>query len=557
MIVNYVNKAKGTKASMALLLHDILTESAQKTPDAVAVVCSSTEITYSELEKRSTRFAVHLRGLGVKRGDRAGIYMRKSIAYVAAMFGVLKVGAIYVPIDWFSPVGRTEMIVDDCGITMMIVCPEGMNKLTRSSNAAFFNGMNYCVLDEKSGICRKTSGGNVDGKNNGEPEDTITIDGDILAGDPAYILYTSGSTGKPKGVLISHQNALTFITMAVPFFNIDESDKILNIAPFQFDLSVFDLYCAFHSGGSVVLVTERESVFPVEICKLISGHSITIWNSVPSTLIQLLTRNVVDERTFGSIRLILFAGEPFPPKFLRQLMEKCHHAAVFNLYGQTEANTSMYFKVDKPPEDDSIQIPIGKPFPHYNVFALDENDRMLHLPGEEGELYIRSSAVACGYWGDREKTDEQFVTNPLRQAWAEKVYRTGDVVCLDGDRNYVFLRRKDTVIKSRGFRIDLGEIEAVINKVPEVQQSAVVALPDEFIGNRLVAVVALRPESAMNSESCLKAFSGQLPKYMLPEKVVLCEQLPYTATGKVDRKKIADTIGDWYFNNMQELSWNC
>jgi L-proline---[L-prolyl-carrier protein] ligase len=361
-----------------------------------------------------------------------------------------------------------------------------------------------------------------------------TIDSDL-----AYILFTSGSTGNPKGVMISHRNSLTFVNSAHDFFEIGVNDRFSNICPLHFDMSVFDLFVAFKAGASVVIVPESTTIFPSQLAEYIEKKKISVWNSVPSALTLLANFTNLDKYDFSSLRLILFAGEVFPIKYLRQVQKAVPGGRFYNVYGQTEANSSTYYWVEHIPSDDTAILPIGRSLPNFEVFALDEQGKKVSKPGEKGELYVRAASVALGYWDDVEKTQECFVKNPLEPSSNEIVYRTGDLVRLDSDGNYVFLGRKDHMIKSRGYRIEIGEIETVLCNHPEVKTAVVIPIPDELIGNRISAVIVPLTPGKIEKEDILKYCSKYLPKYMVPEIFEFRDSLPATSSGKIDRKKLS------------------
>jgi acyl-coenzyme A synthetase/AMP-(fatty) acid ligase len=244
----------------------------------------------------------------------------------------------------------------------------------------------------------------------------------------------------------------------------------------------------------------------------------------------------------SSMRLILFAGEQFPLKYLRRLQEIIPKARFCNMYGQTEANSSTYYWVDKLPLDFKNSIPIGKPFPNFDVFAIDDNGKLVDAPGNEGEFYVRASTVALGYWGEHDKTLKAFVQNPLRPDTHERVYKTGDRVRLDTDGNYVFLSRNDFMIKSRGYRIEIGEIETILCNHPEIKNAVVIPIPDELIGNRLFAIIEPLCPGQINKDTIVSYCAKQLPKYMVPEIIEFRDSLPTTSSGKVDRKSLSSSL---------------
>jgi amino acid adenylation domain-containing protein len=444
-----------------------------------------------------------------------------------------------VPIDPASPVRRLSYIVEKCGIKTLVTFQEKLTKLEK----AFPESVPFrqAVLMDGTESVSSTVGPLqlIDGQSLSEEFEDCAPNVNIVDTDIAYILFTSGSTGNPKGVMLSHRNSLTFVNSACRFFDIQKEDRFSNIAPLHFDMSIFDIYVAFKAGACVVVIPEAVAMFPAKLAEYIVEKKITVWNSVPSALSLLATYNNLPACDFSNLRLILFAGELFPLKYLRILQEVLPNARFCNMYGQTEANSSTYFWVERVSEDDKSSLPIGKSLPNFEVFALDENGIRIDAPGQEGELYVRASTVALGYWDEPEKTEKAFVRNPLRPELREHVYKTGDLVYLDSDGNYVFSGRKDHMIKSRGYRIEIGEIETVLCSHPAINKAVVIPIPDELIGNRLLAVVEPLAMDQLTRDDVLKYCMMQLPKYMVPETVRFYDSLPMTSSGKVDRKKLS------------------
>jgi amino acid adenylation domain-containing protein len=533
---------------MAFLLHQLLSESAAKYPHKKAVIFQDQSITYFELDKNSNRLANILIEHGIRRGNKVGIYMSRSINSIIALFGVLKAGAAYVPIDHLCPGNRLKYIIDKCQIEFLISSQEKLTNIEKSFPERLpfktILMMNDFNTEEKiSGSVNLLAWGKLQVNANPNKPDVNVIDTDL-----SYILFTSGSTGNPKGVMISHLNSLTFVNMASDFFQSTENDIFSNNSPLHFDLSIFDFFVAIKTGASVSIVPESVSMFPAKLAEFIEKNKITVWNSVPSALSLLATYTDLSRFDLSKLRLVLFAGEVFPVKYLKQLMKNTPSAQFYNVYGQTEANSSMYYLIDKIPEDDSCLIPIGKPFPDFDVFALNENNKKVIGPGQKGELYVRASSVAFGYLGDTEKTNEKFVKNPLKLDSNEKVYRTGDIVSLDANGNYIFLGRVDHMIKSRGYRIEIGEIETLLANHPQVKNSVVVPIPDDLIGNRIAAIIVPLNNNSLKKEDILRYCAKQLPKYMIPEIIVFSDRLPETSSGKTDRKKLAEQIKLCHFS---------
>jgi amino acid adenylation domain-containing protein len=521
------------------LLHHLLKHSAKQNPEKEAFVYKENSITYAELEKKSNGLALKLLQMGVKKGDRIGIFLGKSLEMIISLFGILKVGGIYVPIDPSSPANRVAFIINHCGIECLITSSRNLGKLFSGFNEKLSIQRAVIVgLDDPDAFRNKIHAEYLPWN---EVFDVLNPDlptFDVSDTSPAYILHTSGSTGNPKGVVVSHLNALSFVKMAADFFNISPADRFCNHAPLHFDLSVFDIFVGVRCGATVMLLPEFYSTFPVKITEYIEKEEISIWNSVSSVLAMLVDKGALEKFNFDSLRIVHFSGDVMPVKVLRILRKFMRNASFYNIYGQTEANSSMFYPVREISEADSWRIPIGKPFPNFDVFALSDSHKMISQPGEEGELYVGSSTVALGYWNADSMTSEKFVPDPRYPSLKKIVYKTGDLVRMDEHGNYVFTGRKDQMVKSRGYRIELEEIENVLLNHPGIKNAVVIPVPDELIGNRIVAVVVPVSREAMRKEDIVLHCAALLPRYMIPEMIDFHDSLPMTSSGKIDRRKI-------------------
>lgn len=292
------------------------------------------------------------------------------------------------------------------------------------------------------------------------------------------------------------------------------------------------------AGGTIVIVPEKLSIFPVRLVKLLQDERITVTYLVPSILSLMVSYGKLDSHNLSNLRLILFAGEVFPIKYLRQLVMAIPGAEYYNLYGPTETNVCTYYKVQpKDLEPERTQpVPIGIACENIEVFAVDEHDQLVTEVGQEGELWVRGSCVAQGYWGASAKTAQNFVQNRFQSHFGEVAYRTGDIVKLDENgTNWLYVGRRDHMIKSRGYRIELGEIEAALYDHKGVKEAAVIAIPDDLVGNRIKAfVVPLESNNLTVKE--LEAHCGQrVPRYMIPETIEFRNELPKTSSGKINR----------------------
>lgn len=336
------------------LLPHLLVESAMRRPKNLAVLFKDRVMTYSELDADSNRLARLLARNGVMPKDRIGLLLGKSIESIVCLFGVLKAGAVYVPIDPTAPVARMRHIMRNCGIRFLIASDKSAGKYFDEPGAS--DGWPDTVL-----LTDPVKAGNDIRDYSARTlhwEDLSAFDNLSIPSipgievDPAYILHTSGSTGIPKGVVISHRNAISFIEMAADFFGIREEDRLCNHASLTFDLSMFDIYVAIKTGAAVVLIPENLSMFPVKLAEYISATSITVWNSVSSVLSLLAVRGTLEKYRFPELRVVIFSGEVLTVKYLRTLMTHMKETVFYNIYGQTEANSSTFYRVNVIPAND-------------------------------------------------------------------------------------------------------------------------------------------------------------------------------------------------------------
>jgi amino acid adenylation domain-containing protein len=512
------------------LLHHLLRLSAERHPQRTAVVEGERALTYRELDALSGRVAGALVEAGVRPGDRVGLLCPKSLESVAAIFAILKAGGIYVPLDPHAPPRRNARILAGTDAGVLVASAALARQLLASPDAP--SCVRSALLVNRGAIeplpCRSL-GWEVAAS----ARATTVAEG--CDGRPAYILHTSGSTGVPKGVAISHLGALTFVHMAAEFFAISEEDRLGAHAPFHFDLSVFDLFVAIRNGAAIVLVPDHLGAFPARLAELVETTRITVWNSVASVVALLAERGNLDARNLDALRLVVFSGDVLPLKHLRRVRDRMRNAALYNVYGQTEANSSTYYRVGAIPDREGWRIPIGRPFPNFEVFAVDDQGAPVERPGQVGELHVCGSTLALGYWRDAAKTAASFVESPVH-AWPTRAYRTGDLVTLDENGDLQFLGRRDRQVKTRGHRVQLDEIEVVLNGHAAVREAAAVDIPDDVLGARIAAFV--HRVGDVSAPALLDHCSRALPAYMVPETIHFLEELPRTLSGKIDRQSL-------------------
>ncbi|MEZ5328872.1 MAG: amino acid adenylation domain-containing protein [Verrucomicrobiales bacterium] len=487
-----------------------------------AVVDPSTgdQLTYAELDLASDKMATALVAAGVQEGDRIGLCLPKSVHAVVALLGVLKAGAAYVPVDAGSPPQRNAFIFADCAVRCVIAAEASVPALMEHGDY-----VQDAQLEGGHTLLVQTL------KENPEPSP-----------DLAYVLYTSGSTGSPKGVMLTHGNALSFVDWCIREFQPTPEDRFSSHAPFHFDLSILDLYVPLLNGASIVILNEALGKNPAALAECIESQGITCWYSTPSILRLLVELGKLDQRDLSSLRLINFAGEVFPIKYLRALKEIAPHPAYYNLYGPTETNVCTFYRIpDTIPADRTEPYPIGYCCDNDRARVVDTEGCDV-ATGEEGELVIQGGTVMLGYWNLPQRTDEAYfgTINDTGGQW----YRTGDVVreLIDVPGCYLYSGRRDRMIKRRGYRVELGEIEAAYHRYPAMREAAAIAVPDEAEGMIVrVFLVWDSNEGKAPSTIRLKAYAAKnLPPYMIPDRFVYLDALPQTSTDKTDYQKLAE-----------------
>jgi L-proline---[L-prolyl-carrier protein] ligase len=482
-------------------LHELVREQARKSPGLLAVSGPDGQMTYGELDRQADALAFALTGWGVLPGDRVALWLPKSARAVATMQAALRLGAAYVPIDPLGPIDRTVQLVRDCAPRVVVTTADWAMKLREHGVTA--------AVPYPEGLERV-------------PRPVPDPAGD--SGDLAYVLYTSGSTGTPKGVCLSHRNALAFVDWAVAEIGARPADRFANHAPFHFDISVLDLYAAFRVGASVHLIPTEMSFAPTLLVDYMLQHQITVWYSVPSALV-LMARDGgmlnVPQSDF-SLRILLYAGEAFPIKYLRSL-RNYFPVRILNLYGPTETNVCTFYEVTSIPAGEIRSVPIGRACSGDRIWAVCD-DGVSAGPGEEGELVVDGPTVMLGYWGQ-----------PPQDG---RPYHTGDRVVLLESGDYQYLGRRDGMVKIRGYRVELGEIEAALQAHPDVADAAV-SLSGTSMNVKIVAHIVPAGTRRPGLLEIKRHCAATLPRHMIVDMVRHMEDLPRTPTGKVDRQALA------------------
>ena len=515
-------------AEQQATLYDLLEHSARQFPERTAVVDPEREkkISYADFDALTSKIKDNLVEAGVVAGDRVGVYVPKSIGSLSSIFGILKSDAAYIPVDPTAPASRNAFIFQDCTVRCFIVENALLDGLTAEYGDSYTLESKRLEFADEYGVelvmVKVTQ---TDSEVQNPPVENL-----------AYILYTSGSTGKPKGVMHTHESGLSFVNWCADTVGFTENDTFSSHAPFHFDLSILDIYVPIKHGSTLVLIGESLGKQPARLAPVIASEKITVWYSTPSILRLLVEYGDMDSHNYESVRVVFFAGEVFPIKHLKALKEKWPHPRYFNLYGPTETNVCTYFEL--PADIPETQV---DPFP---IGPVCENDQALVLNGgtspvtvgEDGELLITGGSVMHGYWNLPERSEQAYFVDDSGTKW----YRTGDIVRETSEEGFIFVGRRDRMVKRRGYRVELGEIEAALYRHPDVQEAAVIAIPHEESGMIIKAFLSLA-EGASKSLIALKKFcADNLPLYMIPDRFSFQPALPKTSTDKINYQALKE-----------------
>jgi amino acid adenylation domain-containing protein len=534
-----VRAGGGARGAVTGLLQHWVAEQANRRPGAGALVFKQERLTYEALEQASNRLAHLLKEAGCARGDRVCILSPKSPTAIVAILAVLKADAVYVPLDPASPAPRLEKMIQSCDDRWIL--------------AAGSVGPTLATLFADSGFAGAHSVGwlGADGLPGGIRPAFSIADTRVFPAtppastntprDPAHVLFTSGSTGVPKGVVITHANVRRFVEWAVEYFGTAPDDRISGHPPLYFDLSTFDMFGTFAAGAELHLVPPELNLLPNQLAELIRSVELTQWFSVPSVLNYMAKFDVVRHGDFPSLRRVLWCGEVFPTPALIHWMQRLPHVTFTNLYGPTEATiASSYYTVPACPTNEDEPIPIGQACDGEELLVLDEE---LHTvpAGEVGELYIGGAGLSPGYWRDAEKTRGAFLPAPEGGSRSDRIYRTGDLATIGADGLVRFLGRADSQVKTRGYRVELGEIETALHAIGILRECAVVGVPSQDFDGVAIgcAYVPLEPASVTPAK-LREALARVLPPYMLPSRWWPFDELPKTGNGKIDRRKLKE-----------------
>lgn len=491
---------------------DYLEQSARHYPDKIAFADEMSTCTYKELWKTARSVGTKLANYVPPRSP-VPVFMEKRVETIYAFLGAVYAGCFYVLLDPKLPSERLKQILQTLQSEVLVLHPD----YEKQFKALEYEGNVVNILEALQ-----------------EEEDAVLLEAireQRLDIDPLYAIFTSGSTGIPKGVLVSHRSVIDFMEEFVDIFGITDKDVIGNQAPFDFDVSVKDMYSTLKTGATMQIIPKKMFSFPTKLLDYLDEREITTLIWAVSALCIVTTLKGLEYKVPQKVNKIIFSGEVMPIKHLNEWKKYLPDALYANVYGPTEITCNCtYYIVDREFQPGE-SLPIGQPFPNEKVFLLDEGNQLVWEAGKKGEICVSGTALSLGYYRNPEQTKKVFVQNPLNEKYLERIYRTGDMAYYGHDGYLYFASRKDFQIKHMGHRIELGEIELAMEMAEGIRRACCTYDEPE---NKIIAFY----EGEAEKRQIVRALGKKLPAYMIPNVWVKMDRLPITKNGKIDRKKM-------------------
>lgn len=506
-----------------VLLHQYLLQHSQISPDAIAIIFSTNQWTYQDLSNYSYTYADILDDCGLAAGDRIILELEASPQAIALIAACSLLGLVFVPVSPASPPTRIEQILLTTEAKLHIKTSSNEKSISNSHPRlqGFLEGNSLQIKDKL-------------------PEALRSRRSPVLESDLAYIIFTSGTTGNPKGIMMTHRAVLAFFRALVNYCQLTPEAKVGTIAPLQFDFSLLDMGLALGSGATLVQIPQKLTLIPPKFMQYLQQHQVTQMNSVPSIWKILLQYAAKEIAHLKHLKTILFAGEPFSISEVVHLQSLLPKLRIINCFGQSESIACSFTEVPNPLPPNSKNLSIGFAHPGAEMLLLDDKKKEINQPNQVGEIYLRGANLFSGYWRNTKATNEALIPNPLNPLNGEKIFRTGDLA-YKGSQGELYLKgRRDLQVKIRGNRVELEEIEQVLNKHEEVIQAIVVVFPHQKEPILTAYVVPQLFQSPPEQQILCKLCADVLPNYMIPTEIIYIESLPTNVNGKVDRQALID-----------------
>mgnify|MGYP001522140789 FL=1 len=492
-----------------------LEKTVESYPDKIAFTDINREVTYKEIMENAQKLGTHLSKKNTRNSPIA-IIIDKTVECLEAMFGVLYSGNFYTVIDTKSPIARIKLILDTLEPIAVITDQKNLGKVET-------------YVDQNIYVYEKMI--------NEKMESAVLCDirRKMIDTDPMYVLFTSGSTGIPKGTVISHRAVIAYANWVTKTFDITSETIWGSQTPFYFSMSITDVFSTVLSGATFHIIPKSYFSFPIKLLEFIKEKGINSIYWVPSALSLVANFKALEEVEIPNLKKVLFAGEVMPTKQLNEWIKKLPDALFANLFGPTETTDICTYYIVNRKFENTENLPIGQACDNCDILVIKEDGTEAKLD-EAGELCVRGSFLASGYYRNMERTLKAFVQNPLNKKYPEIIYKTGDIVKYNKDGELMYLSRKDFQIKHMGYRIELGEIETAVNNIEGVIICACI-----YDKNNSKIVMYYQGEN-LNEKDLLAKTRAKLPVYMCPSELVKLQSMPYNANGKIDRNKLKEML---------------